>query len=90
MLMKVYRVLVSKEWGDLGIDKNLHVYMERKCSQAVCNYVNTLVHGRQVVQLGGLEISITTLLRRQLQGDDRVLDDLMYTTLRSALFTLSK
>lgn len=42
MLMKVYNILVSKEWGDLGIDKKYHSYLEGKCSLAVCNYVATV------------------------------------------------
>ena len=93
LLMKIYRILISKEWGDLGIDKTFHVYMERKCSQAVCNYADTFVHayGRQIVQLGAVEMSATTLLRRRLQGDeDRAIDDLMYTTLWSALYTINE
>ena len=92
LLMKVYRVLISKEWGDLGIDKTFHVYMERKCSQAVCNYADTFVHayGHQIVQLGAVEMSTTTLLRRRLQGDDdRAVDDLMYTTRAPAPYTHS-
>ena len=93
LLMKIYRILISKEWGDLGIDKTFHVYMERKCSQAVCNYADTFVHayGRQIVQLGAVEMSATTLLRRRLQGDDdRAIDDLMYTTLWSALYMINE
>ena len=41
MLTKVYGVLVSKEWGALGIDKEFHIHLERKCSLAVCNYAQT-------------------------------------------------
>ena len=90
MLMTVYGVLVSKEWGDLGIDGHLHVYLERKCCQAVVNYVQTFPLSRQVVQLGGLEICTATLLRRKLHKDDITLDRLMYITLRSALIALCK
>ena len=90
MLMTVYGVLISKGWGDLGIDTHLHVYLERKCCQAVVNYAQTFLLSRQVVQLGGLEICTATLLRRQLHKDDVTLDHLMYITLRSALIALCK
>ena len=90
MLMTVYGMLVSREWGDLGIEKSLHVYVERKCCQAVVNYAQSLPLSRQVVLLGGLEICTATLLRRQLHKEDITLDHLEYITLRSALIALCK
>ena len=74
LLMNVYGILVSEEWGELGINKEFHIYLERKCSQAVCNYMQTfpLDLRCQVVQLGGLEMCKTTLLRRQLCKDDGI------------------
>ena len=90
VLMKVYGVLVSKEWGKLGIDKNLHIKLERYCCQAGCNYAETSSLERQVVQLGGLEMSIATLLRRRLQGNRKVLDTVVYSALEVAVYTLRK
>ena len=90
MLMTVYGMLVSKEWGELGIEKYLHVYLERKCCQAVVNYSQTFQLSRQIIQLRGLEICTATLLRRQLHKDDTTLNHLMYITLRSALIALCK
>ena len=90
MLMKVYGVLVSKECGDLGIDKEFYIYLEATCSIAICNYAATFPLCRQIVQLGGLEMCTTMLLRWQLQRDIGDLETHMYFTLRNALFTLSK
>ena len=90
VLMKVYGVMVSKEWGKLGIDKDLHIRLERYCSLAICNYTETPSLERQVFQLGGLELSIATLLRRQLQGNHKVLDTVIYATLGKAVSTLRK
>ena len=90
MLMKIYGILISKEWGDLGIDIEFHIYLERKCSLAVCNYGQTFPLRRQVVQLGGLEMCTTALLRRLLHKDDGNLETRVYITLSSALFTLCK
>ena len=90
VLMKVYGILVSKEWGDLGIDKNFHIYLERKCSQAICNYAETYSLQRQIVQLGGLEMSTTTLLRRQLRGDGNTLDTIIYEAIENAAHVLLK
>jgi hypothetical protein len=90
VLMKVYGILVSKEWGKLGIDTKYHVYLERKCCRAVVNYGRSFRFKRQVVQLGGFEMYATTLFRRQLQGDDGTHDSVIYTTLMCAAYGLSK
>ena len=90
LLLKIYSILVSKEWGELGIDEKYHIYLERKCCLAVVNYGRSFLFKRQVVQLGGLEMYTTTLFRRQLQGDVGTLDAVVYTTLRFAAYGLSK
>ena len=90
VLMKVYGILVSKEWGELGIDEEDHIDLERNCSWAICSCIQTFPFCRQVIQSGGLEMCTTTLLRKQLRGDDDILDAFKYDTLRSALFILHK
>ena len=90
VLMKIYTILISKEWGGLGFDIEFHIHLERKCSLAICNYAHTFPFRRQIVQLGGLEMLTTTLLRRKLQGDNSILEPPMYTTLRFALVALGK
>ena len=70
VLTKIYGILVSEEWGDLGIDEEDHMYVEVMCCRAVFNYGHTNPLLRQVVQLGGLEMCMKTLLRRQLRGDE--------------------
>ena len=90
VLMKVYDILVSKEWGDLGMDEEVHIDLEATVSTAVCNYAETFPLRRQIVQLGGLDMLTTTLLRRQLQGDECIFDTLIYDTLSSALYALCK
>ena len=52
VLMKVYGIVVSKDWGDLGIDKEHHIFPERKCSMAVANYVETTPLGCPVGRFG--------------------------------------
>ena len=89
-LMKVYSVLISKNWGDLGIDKEFHVYLEYACCHAVWYYAETFQFLHQVVQLGGLEMCTTTLLRRRLQGEKNILDTRTHNTLRSALYFLCR
>ena len=89
ILMKVYGILVSKEWGEHGIFEENHIDLERTCSWAICNCIQTFPLRRQVFKLGGLEMCSTTLLRRQLQGDDGIFA-FEHDTLRSALFTLHK
>ena len=88
-LMKVYRILVSKEWGDLGIDTEFHIYLERKCILAISNYPQTVSLRRQVSQLGCLEMCTTTLLRRQLRGH-QYLPDTLFNTLFYSLCILGK
>ena len=90
MLMKVYSILVSKEWGNHGIDEDFHIFLERGCSQAICNYAVTFSLGHQIVQLGGLEMSTVALLRRQLQGDGNTLDTTIYGAIEDAAFVLRK
>ena len=77
MLMKVYGILVSKKWGELGIDKEFHIYLERVCPVAIANYVQTFALRRHVVRLGGLEMCTTTLLRRQLLQDEHIPDTVL-------------
>ena len=90
VLMKIYGILISKEWGGFGIDREHHIYLEQKCCLAVCNYAHTLALLRQVVQLGGLEMCIVTLLRRQLQGDEYSFATVVYNTLNYALYAVNK
>ena len=90
ILMKVYGILTSKEWGDLGADKRHHIYLERMCSMAVCNYGDPFQLRHQIVQLGGLEMCTTSLLREKLLGDSIVLDTHIHKTIRSALFALCR
>ena len=101
VLMKVYSILVSKAWREFGEN---HVFLEQVCTLAVRNYAHTLPLLRQVVQLGGMEICIVTLLRRKLQGkygidplDYRTIsyteygtDPLEYRTMSYALYALKK
>ena len=90
VLMKVYGILVGREWGDLGIDKNFHIYLERILSQAICNCAQKTSLCRQIVQLGGLEMSTTAFLRRQLQGDSNTFDTIIYEAIEDAAFVLRK
>ena len=90
LLIRVYGILVSKEWGDLGIVEHYHIYLEKKCCRAVVNYGLSFPFKRQVVQLGGLAMLSTTLLRRPLQGDVGTFDSSIYRTLGSASTGLSK
>ena len=89
VLMKVYGILVNKKWGDLGADKRLQIYLEQMCSIAICNYGNSFQLRRQIIQLGGVDMCIATLLRRELQ-EGSVLDAHIRKTLRSALFALCR
>ena len=90
VLMQVYDKLVSKEWGDLGFNEELHIFLERMCSRAICNYAQTLPLRRQIVQLRGLESCTTTLLRRQLQRDEHFSGSFVHDTLCRALYALNK
>ena len=92
-LMKVYGLLVDKAWGDIGINFEVHLYMECLCCQAVANYTQTFPLRRQVVQLGGLEMCIKTLLRikaRRNGGDEIEPDTLIKTALEIALYAVCK
>ena len=89
VLIKVYDILVSKEWGDLGLDKNFHMHLEHTCSCAISNFGQIFSLLRQIVQLGGLEICTTALLRRQIYRDEYV-PDTLFNTLHSNLIVLSK
>ena len=74
VLIKTYGALVSEEWGELGIDKDFHIYLEQICPIAIANFVQMCAFRRQVVQLGGLEMCTKTLLRRPLLRDEHVPD----------------
>ena len=89
MLMKVYGVLVSKEWGALGIDQKVHIFLEQCCCRAIFNYADGVPLRCQVVQLGGLEMFMKTLLRKQLQGHESVLENSI-TSMHLALRALCK
>ena len=93
VLMEVYGHMISKEWGDLGIDSQFHLYLECLCSQAVANYTQTFRLRRQVVQLGGLEMCTKTLLRKQVGRDggcEIIPDSLMKSSLEIALYAVCK
>ena len=90
VLMKVYGLLVSKEWGDLGIEREFHIYLENICSAATFTCAATIPLRRQIVRLEGLEMCTITLLRRKLQEDQYTPDTLVYKTLENALMALCK
>ena len=93
VLMSVYDLLVEKDWGDLGINSEFHLYMECLCSQAVANYTQTFPLRRQVVQLGGMEMCVKTLLRRKVArngGCEILPDTLMKSALEIALYAVCK
>ena len=92
VLMKVYGLLVEKSWGGLGINSDFHLYLECLCSQAVANYTQTFALRRQVLKLGGLEMCIKTLLRRQVRRIDLDInpDSLMKSALEIALYAVCK
>ena len=90
VLMKIYGVLVSKEWGNFGINEELHIFLEGMCSRTISGYAQTFPLRCQIVQLGGLERCTTTLLRRQLQRDKHFSGSYVHDTLRQALYALSK
>ena len=62
VLMKIYGVLVRKDWSDLGIDteSQVNMYLEHTCCDAIWGYFETFSLRRHVVQLGGLEMSTNT------------------------------
>ena len=90
VLTKIYCILVSKEWGDLGINGDDHTYLEDAYCRSIVNYgcKNTLL--REVVQLGGLEMCMKTLLRRQLRGEECNPNKYKYGVLFSSLSLLRK
>ena len=90
VLTKIYGILVSKEWGDLGINGDDHTYLEDACCRSIVNTgcKNTLL--REVVQLGGLEMCMKTLLRRQLRGEECHPDEYKYSVLFSSLSLLCR
>ena len=90
VLMKIYGIVTSKKWGDLGADKRLHIYLEQMCSMAICNYGDPFPLRQQIIHLGGVEMCTTSLLRRKMQGDSTVLDTQIHKALRSALFALCR
>ena len=90
VLTKVYGILVSKEWGELGIDEEYHMYTEVVCCRAIFNYGHTNALLRQVVQMGGLEMCMKTLLRRQFRGDECDPDSQEYSGLFYSLSLLCK
>lgn len=93
VLMKVYDLMVEKDWGDIGINSEFHLYLECLCSQAVANYTQTFMLRRQIVQLGGLEMCIKTLLRRKVRRNGGCVirpDSLMKSALEIALYAVCK
>ena len=90
VLMKVYAVVISKEWGDLGLEERFHIYLEFICSDAILRYAQTIPFQRQIVRLGGLEMCMKALLRRPLLRDNNITDTHIYDTLENALYCLCK
>ena len=76
VLIKIYNLLVSNEWGDLGIDDHL-LDLEHHCVGALTNYVESFALSRQVMKLGGLETFLKSLLRKKLgrNGSDELVPD---------------
>ena len=70
LLMKVYGILVRKAWGELGIDKEIHIDLQSMCCESLCKIGDVVSVRRRIVQLEGLEIYTAALLRVKLQGDD--------------------
>ena len=93
VLMKVYGLLVSKEWGGFGVNSEFHLYLECLCSQAVANYTQTFPLRRQIIELGGLEMCLKTLLRKKVDkegGEEIRPDSLMKSALEIALYAVCK
>jgi hypothetical protein len=74
VLIKTYNLLVSNEWGDLGIDDCL-LDLEHHCVGALTNYIESFPLSRQVMKLGGLENFLKSLLRNKLgrNGNDEII-----------------
>jgi hypothetical protein len=90
VLMKICDILVKKKWSDPGLDTESQIimYLEHTCCDAIWGYIETFSLRRQVVKLGGLEMSTTTLLRRRLVEDGSTLNTRVYNTLRSARYVI--
>ena len=91
VLMELYRILVSKEWGELGIEKWFHIYLENVCSRIVCvNAAHSPPHQHNVVKLGALEMCMKAVLRWRSWGHGHILGPHVYETLSNALFALCR
>ena len=92
VLTKIYGILVGIEWENLGIDSEDHIYnnMEVVCCRSIFNYGHTNALLREVVKLGGLEMCMKTLLRRQLRGEECHPDGHTYNGLFYSLSLLCK
>ena len=93
VLMKVYGLLVDKDWVSLGLDEQFSHYLEYRCVMAVSNYVQTFPLRRQVIQLGGLDMCMKTLLRRKMGrvGNDEIdPDSFVVNAFLSALTALCR
>ena len=90
VLLKIYDILVRKEWSDPELDTESQIirYLEHTCCDAIWGYLETFSLRRQVVKLGGLEMSMKTLLRRRLLGDESALNTHVYNALRSARYVV--
>ena len=82
--------MTSKEWGGLGIEEDLYMCLERKYSNAIYNYGQTFPLRHQVIQLGGLEICATALLKIPLQKVVFPPTNMTCITLHYALLSLCK
>ena len=87
VLMKVYGILVSKEWGGLGISEDFHIHLENVCCSAICRYSAAFPLRRQIIQLGGLDMCTTTLLRRKIQEGEKLLP-IYYDAIVTALYAV--
>ena len=76
VLIKTYNLLVSNEWGDLGIDDHL-LDLEHHCVGSLTNYVASFALSCQVMKLGGLETFLKSLLKKKLgrNGSDELVPD---------------
>ena len=90
VLTKIYGILVSKEWGDLGIDVEVHMDLEGLYCQSIIKYGHKMALLREIVQLGGLEMCMKTLLRRQLRGEECDPNGYAYNALVNSLSLLHK
>ena len=91
VLMEIYRILISKEWGELGIEKRFHIYLEGVCSQTVCaNAAHSPPLQHIVVKLGALEMSMKAVLRWRSWGHGRILGPQVYGALSNALLALCR